>query len=212
VLPIGDEVRARDVVDGKQVGSAVTSDFDAAVLDRAESSREVPAPIHATLEPNTRALPLEPFEIPFSPQGPIKPRRAHFQLVRVWDEVGHVERRRYIPADPLAVLEANRALPFHVPVDEQAQDPARGLTAGLDLDEIEARVTDVGFGEQPQVSNVLSPRVVFLGGFASGTSDKKKGRARGPPFEKEATQSFLDAVYNTLIFSTQDDGHDLDIV
>jgi hypothetical protein len=153
---------------------------------------------------------LEPFEIPFSPKGPIKPGRAHFQLVRVRDDVGDIERRRDVPADTFTFFEADRALPFCL-VDEQPQHPTCLLTAELDLDQIEARVTDVGFGEQPQISNVLSHRVGVLGSLASGTSDKKKGRARGPPFEKEATQSFLDAVYNTLIFSTQDDGHGLDI-
>jgi hypothetical protein len=47
--------------------------------------------------------------------------------------------------------------------------------------------------------------VSVLFGFGGVSEDKKKGRARGPPFfSKEATQNFRDAFYNTAIRDAQD--------
>ena len=78
--------------------------------------------------------------------------------------------------------------------DEQsitAGRPTVLLAAELNLDEIEARVTHVGFGEQPQISYVLSHRVGVLGDHAGGGDvGQKKRRARGPPFSGGATQLF----------------------
>ena len=98
-----------DVVDGDLVRPAVTSDLHAAVLGRPEGPVEIAAPLHPVVEPNTRALTHEPRKIPLSPQGPIKPGRAHFQLIRVRDDVGHIQSRRHVPTHSFAVVQSDTA-------------------------------------------------------------------------------------------------------
>src|ERR1700744_3735184 len=147
-IPVRDEVRFHDVVDGELVGSAVTSDLHAAVLGPADSPGKIAPPLDTHLEPNTRALPNKPGKIPLSPQGPIKPGRARFQLIRVRNPVGHLRRRRYVAADPLAIVDADelrscagRATLSAVsrrPVDEKPQHRTVWLATKLDFDQIEA--------------------------------------------------------------------------
>ena len=80
-------------------------------------------------------------------------------------------------------------------IDEEAHHPARRFTAGLDFDQIEARVANVGLGEQPQVLNVLSHAgcgvLVVSGSVSCSVSvvrTKKKGGHAAHPSSKEATQ------------------------
>src|SRR5215510_10823947 len=107
-LPIRHQVGPCDVVDGELIRPAVTSDLHAAVPGRPEGPEEIAAPLHPVVEPNTRALTHEPRKVPLSPQGPIKPGRAHFELVRVRNAVGHVQGCGHVPTDPFAIIESYR--------------------------------------------------------------------------------------------------------
>src|SRR5215831_13760776 len=108
-LPIRHQVGLLDVVDREAVRPAVTSDLHAAILGRPEGPEEIAAPLHPIHEPNTRALAHESRKAPLSPQGPIKPGRAHFQLIRVRDQIGHVEGGRYVPTHSFAIVQSNTA-------------------------------------------------------------------------------------------------------
>src|SRR6186997_378480 len=81
-LPIGHQVGPCDIVDGKLVRPAVTSDLHAAVLGRPEGPVEIAASLHPVVEPNTGALTHEPRKIPPSPRGRIRPGRAPFRRLR----------------------------------------------------------------------------------------------------------------------------------
>ena len=122
-IPIGDEVRAHDVVDGELVRPAITSNLHAAVLGPADGPGKVAPPLDPRLEPHACALPHKPRKVPLSPQGPIKPGRAHFQQVRVRNVVGHVERRRNVATDALAVVDTDERLVVSI-------GPARNQPAG----------------------------------------------------------------------------------
>src|SRR4029079_2382980 len=106
-LPIRHQVRLLDVVNREGVRPAVTSDLHAAVLRRPEGPVEIASPLNPIDEPNTSALPHEPRKISLSPQGPIKPGRAHFQLIRVRDVIGHIQCGRYVPTHSFAVVQSN---------------------------------------------------------------------------------------------------------
>ena len=96
-LPIGHQIGPDDIVDGKLVRPTVTSDLHAAVPGRPEGPVEIAPSLHPVVEPNTGALTHEPRKIPLSPQGPIKPGRAHFQLIRVRNDIGYIQSCRYVP-------------------------------------------------------------------------------------------------------------------
>ena len=109
-------------------------------------------------------------------------------------------------------LPARRIRPVPAPaggIDEEANHPARRLAPGLDFDQIEAGVAHIGLSEEPQVLEIFSHAglvgefvsLLFVSGFFRW---QKKGRARGPPFSKEATQFFEDASYNMAILQAQD--------
>src|SRR2546423_7912617 len=107
-LPIGDQVRLTDLLDGKRVRPALTFDLDEPALGPADRAGEVASSLHALGEPDARALPRVPCKISFSPEGSIKPRRAHFELIGMRNHIRHVERRRQVSTDPLAVRVRNR--------------------------------------------------------------------------------------------------------
>ena len=71
---------------------------------------EIAASLHPVVEPNTGALTHEPRKIPLSPQGPIKPGRAHFQLIRVRNDIGHIQSCRYVPTYSFAVVPVPTAI------------------------------------------------------------------------------------------------------
>jgi hypothetical protein len=183
-FPIGNQVGAGNVVDGELVRPTVTSDLHPAILGRAEGPGKIASPLHPVVEPYTSALPHESRKVPLSPQGPIKPGRAHFKLIRMRNMVGDIQGRRYVATHPFTVLVGHACPASFRCIDEKAQHRPRLLATKHDFDEIEAGVADVGFSEQPQVLKVLSH-----GGFWVKGLGNKKRRARGPPFEKEATQS-----------------------
>src|SRR4029079_4745299 len=105
-IPIRHQVRLLDVVDRDRVRPAVTSDLHAAVLGRTEGPVEIAASLYPVDEPYTRALAHEPRKVPLSPQGPIKPRRAHFQLIRVRNGIGHIQCGRNVPTHSLTVVQS----------------------------------------------------------------------------------------------------------
>jgi hypothetical protein len=155
-IPIWDQVRAGDVVERELIRPAVTSDLHPAVLGRAEGPGKVASPLHPIVEPNTSALSHESRKVPLSPQGPIKPGRAHFELVGVRNIVGHVQGRRHVATHTFTIFVSHASpTPFQC-VDEKAQHRPRVLATKLDFDQIEARVADWGLSEQPQVGKVLS--------------------------------------------------------
>ena len=165
-LPIRHQVGLLDVVDREAVRPAITSDLHAAVLRRLEGSVEIATPLYPVVEPNTGALTHESRKIPLSPQGPIKPGRAHFKLIRVRDRISHIEGGRNVPTHSFAIVQSNLSELLsrgHRPrararrgVDEEAHHPARRLAPALDFDQIEAGVANIGLSEQSQVLNVLS--------------------------------------------------------
>src|SRR5215510_6218161 len=106
-VPIRHQVGLLDVVDRDLVRPAVTSDLHAAILGRPEGPEEIATPLHSIDEPNTRALTHEPRKVPLSPQGPIKPGRAHFQLIGVRNDISHVQGGRYVPTHSFAVVQAD---------------------------------------------------------------------------------------------------------
>src|ERR1700722_1738826 len=95
-IPIRDQVGARDVVDGELVRPAVTSDLHPAVLGRAEGPGKIASPLYPVVEPYASALPHESRKVPLSPQGPIKPGRAHFELIGVRNMVCDIQGRRHV--------------------------------------------------------------------------------------------------------------------
>src|SRR4029079_3944555 len=103
-VPIRHQVGLLDVVDQDLVRPAVTSDLHTAILGRAEGPEEIATPLHSIDEPNTRALTHEPRKVPLSPQGPIKPGRAHFQLIRVRYAIGNIKSGRNVPTDAFAIV------------------------------------------------------------------------------------------------------------
>src|SRR5581483_11399030 len=111
-FPVGDQVRLGDLVDGKLVRPALTFDLDDAIAGTADRSREIAPPLDPVRELDARALPRKPCKVSFSPEGPIKPWRAHFELIRMSDQVGDVERRRDVPAHTFAVSMRNGRLPL----------------------------------------------------------------------------------------------------
>jgi len=196
-LPIRHQVGLLDVVDWKDIRSAVTSDLHAAVGGRPEGPQEIAAPLHPIDEPNTCALAHEPRKVPLSPQGPIKPRRAHFQLVRVRNAIGHIEGSRHVPTHAFTIVEPHLTR-RHWPrardrggIDEQAHHPSRRFATVVDLDQIEAGVADVGLGEEPQILYFLSHaglirRYLFPFCLVSGLcqrAKKKGGHAAHPSLE-----------------------------
>ena len=103
-LPIRHQVSLLDVVDGDGVRPTVTSDLHVAVLGRLEGPVEIAASLYPVIEPNTRALTHKPRKVPLSPQGPIKPGRAHLQLIRVRYAIGHIKSSRHVPTDAFAIV------------------------------------------------------------------------------------------------------------
>src|ERR1044071_5854382 len=114
-LPVGDQVRLGDLLDGKLVRPALTFDLDEPALGPADRAGEIASSLHPLGEPDARALPRVPSKISFSPEGPIKPWRAHFELIGVRNQIRDVERRRQVPADPLAVRVGYRHAPLPRP-------------------------------------------------------------------------------------------------
>ena len=149
---------------------------------------EIAPSLHPVVEPNTGALTHEPRKIPLSPQGPIKPGRAHFQLIRVRNDIGHIQSCRYVPTHSFAVGQSDRNRPHardRGGIDEEPHHPPCRFTTVHDLDEVESGVANVGLGEQPQVLNFLSHAgwSVFRFLFVSGLSvraKKKGGHAAHP--------------------------------
>jgi hypothetical protein len=73
-------------------------------------------------------------------------------------------------------------MPLLQPIDEQTHDPSGRLAAGLQLDQVEARVPNVGFGQCPQILYVLSHLFRFRFGFVgSDLFGRKKSGLAGPP-------------------------------
>src|SRR6185436_5761142 len=103
-LPIRHQVGLLDVVDGDGVRPTVTSDLHVAVLGRLEGPVEIAASLYPVIEPNTRALTHKPRKVPLSPQGPIKPGRAHFKLIRVRYAIGNIKSGRNVPTDAFAIV------------------------------------------------------------------------------------------------------------
>src|SRR5438067_177400 len=122
-LPVGDQVRLGDLVDGELVRSAITLDLQKAIRGPPERPREIAATLHALREPKARALPRKPCKISLPPKGPIKPWRAHFQLIGMRNQIRDIERGREIPADALAIGVRKQRLPrLHGTIYKQADD------------------------------------------------------------------------------------------
>jgi len=111
-FPVGDKVRLGDLLDGKLVRPAITFDLDDAIMGTADRPGEIAPPLDPVRELDARVPPRKPCKISFSPKGPIKPWRAHFQLVRMSYEIGDVERRRDVPAHAFTVSVGNGGGPL----------------------------------------------------------------------------------------------------
>src|SRR4051812_9417523 len=109
-LPVGDQVRLGDLPDRELVRPAITFNLHETRLGPAQRAGEIAPPLHLVRETNTGALPRKSRKISFPPKGPIKPWRAHFQLIGVTYQIRDVERRRDIPAHPRTVVVRNHGL------------------------------------------------------------------------------------------------------
>jgi hypothetical protein len=122
-FPVGHQVRLCDLLDGKLVRPALTFDLDDAIAGTADRPREIAPSLYPVRELDARALPRKPCKISFSPEGPIKPWRAHFQLVCMRYDIGDIERRRDVAAHTFAISMRDGSLslfhlPFRYAVDE----------------------------------------------------------------------------------------------
>src|SRR5258708_2544476 len=106
-LPIGHQVRFGDLLDRKLVRPALTFDLDEAALGPADRPREIAPPLDPLRQLDPRGLPRKSCKVSLSTEGPIKPWRAHFELVCMRHDIGAVERRRYISAHALTVRVRN---------------------------------------------------------------------------------------------------------
>src|SRR6185295_5631300 len=102
-LPIGNQVRLGDLLDRKLVRPALTFDLDEPALGSADRAGEIAPPLHSLGEPDARALPRESCKISFSPEGPIKPWRAHFELIGMRNQISDIERGRDVSTDSFAI-------------------------------------------------------------------------------------------------------------
>src|SRR3954467_13033770 len=117
-FPVGDQVRLGDLLDGKLVRPALTFDLDDAIAGTADRPREIAPPLDPVRELDARVLPRKSCKVSFPPKGPIKPRRAHFELVRMRDDVSDVERRRDVAAHTFAISMRNGRSPIPCAIDE----------------------------------------------------------------------------------------------
>src|SRR5581483_7816537 len=93
--------------------------------------------------PAPHPLADRPAVLPLGAEPPLDAGRRDLQIVRVVDEARHVEEVAHLPADALAVVDADTAGLVH----EHAEDAAGSARPPLDVDQLEALVSDYGLDD-----------------------------------------------------------------
>ena len=110
------------------------------VLHCLDATAEKGLPVEGRLEHDAGHPPGEPPEVGLVPQGPIEPRRGHFERVRPVQRIVHVEDGTELTADRGAVLDADAVLGRGGragPIDGDAHDPPLRLAGELQVEQFQ---------------------------------------------------------------------------
>src|SRR5205807_873573 len=137
------EPRLTDLCKGNRYLLLVDLEGDARIVDRKQRAGVTAAPLARHLQLDEYPRPHEAPEMRLCAQHPVEARRRHLERIGRGNRVGHIEHGRYLPAHPLAVLQAHALRS----IDEQAHRGVRAPRGVLELDELVAQPPEQGLYE-----------------------------------------------------------------